>query len=163
MHWFELGVGERKKLPGARRGTLKLEIGQSYLKLDLHSAFGGNPRAGICPTISGVVLVFSDPPSGTRFGYDQNDEVVQGIYRYTGEGQSGDQQLVRGNKALLSGEKLLLFSRQDAKSWIFIGEVGLDTEPFEIVSAPDRNGNLRKVLVFRFIEKDADFALLSRN
>jgi len=89
--------------------------------------------------------------------------VVQGIYRYTGEGQSGDQQLVRGNKALLSGEKLLLFSREDAKSWIFIGEVGLDTEPFEIVSAPDRNGNLRKVLVFRFIEKDADFGLLGRN
>jgi hypothetical protein len=163
LHWFELGVGEWKKLPGARRWTLKLEIGQSYLKLDLHSAFGGNPRAGICPTLSGVVLVFSDPPSGTRFGYDQNDEVVQGIYRYTGEGQSGDQQLVRGNKALLSGEKLLLFSRQDAKSWIFLGEVGLDTEPFEIVSAPDRNGNLRKVLVFRFIEKDADFGLLGRN
>jgi hypothetical protein len=145
------------------QGFMQLIIGQSYLKLDIHNAYGGNSRAGICPTISGVVLVFSDPPSGTRFGYDQNDEVVQGIYRYTGEGQSGDQQLVRGNKALLSGEKILLFSRQDAKSWIFIGEVGLDTEPFEIVSAPDRNGNLRKVLVFRFIEKDADFALLSRN
>ena len=74
---------------------MKLEIGRSYLKLDLHNSFGGNPRAGICPTASGVVLVFSDPPSGTRFGYDQNDGVVGNVYRYTGEGQTGDQQLVR--------------------------------------------------------------------
>jgi hypothetical protein len=110
-----------------------------------------------------VVLIFSDPPSGTKFGYDQNDEVVGGIYRYTGEGQSGDQQLVRGNKALLSHEKLLLFARQDLKSWNFVGEVALDAEPFEIVMAPERNGNLRKVFVFRFIEHNADFALLSRN
>lgn len=142
---------------------MKLEIGQSYLKLDIHNAYGGNPRAGICPTAAGEVLIFSDPPSGTRFGYDQNDEVVEGIYRYTGEGQSGDQQLVRGNKALLSGKKLLMFARQDLKSWIFVGEVALEAEPFEIVTAPDRNENLRKVFVFRFIEQNADFALLSRN
>lgn len=142
---------------------MKLEIGQSYLKPDIHNAYGGNPRAGICPTAAGVVLIFSDPPSGTRFGYDQNDEVVEGIYRYTGEGQSGDQQLVRGNKALLSDKKLLLFARQDLKSWIFVGEVALDAEPFEIATALDRNEKLRKVLVFRFIEQNADFALLSRN
>lgn len=142
---------------------MKLEIGRSYLKLDIHNAYGGNPRAGICPTAAGVVLIFSDPPSGTRFGYDQNDEVVEGVYRYTGEGQSGDQQLVRGNKALLSGKKLLMFARQDAKSWIFVGEVALDAEPFEIVTAPDRDENLRKVFVFRFKEQIADFALLSRN
>jgi len=142
---------------------MKLEIGQSYLKLDIHKAFGGNPRAGICPTASGVVLVFSDPPSGMRFGYNQNDELAQGVYRYTGEGQAGDQQLVRGNKALLSDQKLLLFARQDAKSWIFVGEVALDAEPFETASAPDVNGNLRKVFVFRFIEQNADFALLNRN
>ena len=142
---------------------MNLEIGKSYLKLDIHNAYGGNPRAGICPTASGVVLVFSDPPSGTRFGYHQNDELVQGVYRYTGEGQAGDQQLVRGNKALLSDKKLLLFARQDVKSWFFVGEVTLDAEPFEIVSAPDVNGKLRKVFVFRFIERNADFALLNRN
>jgi 5-methylcytosine-specific restriction protein A len=145
------------------QGFMKLIIGQSYLKLDIHNAYGGNPRAGICPTAAGVVLVFSDPPSGTRFGYDQNDEVVQGVYRYTGEGQTGDQQLVRGNKALLTDKKLLLFARQDAKSWVFVGEVALDAVPFEITSTLDKSGNLRKVFVFRFIEKDADFALLSRN
>lgn len=142
---------------------MKLEIGRSYLKLDLHNSFGGNPRAGICPTASGVVLVFSDPPSGTRFGYDQNDGVVGNVYRYTGEGQTGDQQLVRGNKALFSDKKLLLFTRQDSKSWIFVGEVALDAEPFESTSAKDRLGKMRQVLVFRFVEKSANFAFLARN
>ena len=142
---------------------MELEVGKSYLRLDLHNAFGGNPRAGICPTASGAVLVFSDPPSGKKFGYDQNDGVVGHVYRYTGEGQTGDQQLVRGNKALLSKRKLLLFSRQDAKSWIYIGEVRLDNEPYELRSAKDSRGEMRQVLVFRFIEQSANFNLLNRN
>lgn len=142
---------------------MKLEIGHSYLKLDLHRAFGGNPRAGIAPTRSGEVLIFSDPVSGTPFGYDQNDEVVENVYRYTGEGQVGDQQLIRGNKALLSGRRLLLFARQDLKTWIFVGEVGLDSTPFEVTTAPDVRGNARKVFVFRFTPKNANFEFLKRN
>lgn len=142
---------------------MKLEIGQSYLKLDLHRAFGGNPRAGIAPTRSGEVLIFSDPASGTPFGYDQNDGVVENVYRYTGEGQVCDQQLIRGNKALLSGRKLLLFARQDLKTWIFVGEVGLDSTPFEIRTAPDVLGITRNVFVFRFTPKNANFEFLSRN
>jgi hypothetical protein len=142
---------------------MRLIVGESYLRLDIHRFFGGNPRAGICPTASGVVLIFSDPPSGTRYGYDQNDEVVSGVYRYTGEGQVGDQQFVRGNRALVSGKKMLLFSRRDAGSWIYVGEVVLDDVPYETVIAPDRLSNLRQVFVFRFIEKQANFALLGRN
>jgi hypothetical protein len=149
-----------KSAQGSER---ELRVGESYLKTDLHRMFGGNPRAGICPTESGVVLIFSDPPSGTRYGYDQNDEVALGVYRYTGEGQLGDQQLIRGNKSLLSNRKLLLFSRQDAKSWIYVGEVVLDAVPFETATAADRLGNLRTVFVFRFLARQADFEILKRN
>lgn len=138
---------------------MQLVVGESYLRSELHSNFGGNPRAGICPTQS-VVLIFSDPPSGTRFGYDQHDYVSGGIYSYTGEGRRGDQQLVRGNKALLSGKPLLLFSRIDAKSWVFIGEVGLADPEFEIEKAPDQSGVPRNVLVFRFVPLNARFELL---
>lgn len=142
---------------------MQLVIGHSYLRTDLHIAFGGNPRAGICPTAAGPVLIFSDPPSGTRFGYDQHDEVVDGVYRYTGEGRTADQQLVRGNKAIISGKPLIMFARLDRKSWIFVGEVGLATPEYEVASAPDQHGFERSVLVFRFIELAADFKLLKRN
>lgn len=142
---------------------MKLQVGLSYLRSELHQHFGGNPRAGICPTRSGPVLVFSDPPSGTRFGYDANDEVVGDIYRYTGEGRSLDQQFVRGNKALLGAEVILLFSRIDSKSWIFVGEVSLADPAFEFAQAPDQLGNLRRVIVFRFLAKNAELSLIGRN
>lgn len=142
---------------------MQLVVGNSYLRVDLHSAFGGSPRAGICPTASGPVLVFSDPPSGTKFGYDQHDEVIDGIYRYTGEGRTGDQQLIRGNKAILSGKPLLMFARLDQKSWVFVGEVGLADPAYELADAPDQLGFERTVLVFRFVELEADFQLLKRN
>lgn len=142
---------------------MQLVVGQSYLRADLHTSFGGNPRAGICPTASGPVLVFSDPPSGTKFGYDQHDEVVNGVYRYTGEGRTGDQQLIRGNRAILSGKPLLMFARLDQKSWVYVGEVGLGDPAYELAQAPDQLGFERSVLVFRFIELNADFKLLRRN
>ena len=142
---------------------MELVVGQSYLRADLHASFGGNPRAGICPTKSGPVLVFSDPPSGTKFGYDQHDEVIGDIYRYTGEGRTGDQQLIRGNKSILSGKPLLMFARLDKKSWVYVGEVGLADPPFETAEAPDQLGFERTVLVFRFVESKADFNLLKRN
>jgi 5-methylcytosine-specific restriction protein A len=140
---------------------VKLEIGLTYLRSELHQNFGGNPRAGICPTRSGAVLVFSDPPAGARFGYQINDEVVDDVYRYTGEGRLGHQQLVRGNKALLEADEILLFSRVDSRSWSYIGEVSLGDPPYEITEAPDQAGNLRSVLVFRFKAKSANLDLLA--
>jgi hypothetical protein len=140
---------------------VKLEIGLSYLRSELHQSFGGNPRAGICPTRSGAVLVFSDPPSGARFGYQFNDEVVNDVYRYTGEGRVGDQQLVRGNKALIEADEILLFSRVDSRSWQYVGQVLLGNPPYEITEAPDQAGSLRSVLVFRFKAKCANLSLLA--
>lgn len=139
---------------------MKLIIGASYLKAELHAAFGGNPRAGICPTKSGPVLIFSDPKSGAPFGYDTHDQVVEGIYRYTGEGRRGDQQLVRGNKALLERSELLLFSRIDRQSWCFVGSVKLAKPEFETAAAKDEKGLPRQVFVFRFAPLAADFSLI---
>ncbi|QKJ25590.1 hypothetical protein HRU87_05310 [Aquiluna borgnonia] len=138
---------------------MDLRVGEVYLRSELHQRFGGNPRAGICPTKSGMVLVFSDPASGAPFGYDIHDEVVSGIYRYTGEGRSSNQQFVRGNKAMLSGD-LRLFARVDAKSWIYVGEVALADPPFELCQAPDQRGEEREVIVFHLQALNADFSLL---
>lgn len=139
---------------------MQLTVGESYPRDEIHAHHGGNPRAGICPTRSGSVLVFSDPPSGVKFGYDSHDGVQGDVYRYTGEGRSGDQLPVRANKALLESSNILLFRRHDSRSWIYVGQVELAPEPFEIALAPDQNQQTRKVMVFRFVEKAADFGLL---
>jgi 5-methylcytosine-specific restriction protein A len=138
-----------------------LAIGSYHLRAQLHVTFGGNPRAGICPTKAGPILIFSDPASGRPFGYDAHDYLEGNIYHYTGEGRVGNQQLVRGNRALLdSSAKLLLFARQDAKTWRFVGEVSLASPPYLEAKAKDQNGTVRTVLVFRFQELRADFSLL---
>lgn len=138
-----------------------LEIGSYHLRAQLHATYGGNPRAGICPTKSGPVLIFSDPVSGSPFGYDANDYLESNIYHYTGEGRVGNQQLVRGNRALLDPDReLLLFAKQDAKTWRFVGEVALAEPAYLEAKAKDQNGNQRTVLVFRFKELRADFSLI---
>jgi hypothetical protein len=138
-----------------------LEIGSYHLRAELHAKFGGNPRAGICPTKSGPILIFSDPASGSPFGYDAHDYFKDDIYHYTGEGRVGNQQLLRGNRALLDKDReLLLFAKQDQKTWRFVGEVSLATPAYLEASAKDQNGNQRTVLVFRFQELRADFSLL---
>ena len=136
------------------------EIGSLHQRSELHARFGGNPRAGICGTKSGVVLIFSDPKSGVPFGYDQHDFVEDGIYHYTGEGRVGDQRLTRGNKAILEGHTLLLFARVDRYSQVFVGEVGLADPPYYLATAQDSKGNQRSVIVFRFVPSRADFAFL---
>lgn len=138
-----------------------LTVGSYHLRAQLHATFGGNPRAGICPTKSGSVLIFSDPLSGAPFGYDAHDYLRDDIYHYTGEGRVGDQQLVRGNKALLDpSRELLLFAKQDVKTWRFVGEVALATPAYVQATAKDQNGNPRSVLVFRFMAMRADFRLI---
>ena len=137
-----------------------MDVGSYHLRAEIHQRFGGNPRAGICPTPSGAVLIFSDPASGKPFGYDAHDYLKNGVYHYTGEGRVGDQKLVRGNRAIVKGSPLLLFSRLDKKTWIFVGEVALAEPGYEISAAKDQLGNLRQVLVFRFQPLSADFELL---
>lgn len=137
-----------------------MEIGSYLLRSEIHARYGGNPRAGICPTKSGAVLIFSDPVSGAPFGYDSHDYLLEGIYHYTGEGRSGNQQFVRGNKALLENSPLLLFSRVDQYSWRFVGEVSLAEPKFLLARAKDQSGKDRDVIVFRFKEVAADFELL---
>jgi hypothetical protein len=137
-----------------------VKIGSLHLRSELHAQLGGNPRAGICPTKSGMVLIFSDPASGAPFGYDSHDYLADGIYHYTGEGRVGDQIFIRGNKAIMERKKLLLFARVDQKTWRYVGEVRLAKPAFLMEKAPDQNGHEREVIVFRFESGSSNFAFL---
>ena len=106
------------------------------------------------------MLIFSDPVSGAPFGYDSHDYLADGVYHYTGEGRSGDQLFVRGNKAIIERKELLLFARVDQKSWRFVGEVKLADPAFLMAKALDQNGFEREVIVFRLKPVSANFALL---
>ena len=79
-----------------------LHPGAQLLRRELHARYGGRQQGGIGPSRKApVILFFTDPAAGHRFGYyDGWDD--DGLFNYYGEGQLGDQRLVQGNKAILN-------------------------------------------------------------
>ncbi len=128
------------------------------LRKDLHALLGGgNAQSGIT-SVSGTtdVLLFATQ-SGELFGY--SDGWDGPFFFYTGEGQVGDQQMNRGNAAVLhhkrKGRTLRLFSEvgetsTSAKIVKYEGAFEVDDDaPWARADALDRNKEIRSVIVFR--------------
>src|SRR4051794_26028499 len=94
-------------------GAVPFEVGRTYSRRrDIHQRFGGQERGGIA-TPSSVPFVFLfTGESGSEFGY-RDSWREDGTFAYTGEGQRGDMEFVRGNRAIRDhvqdGKDLLLF------------------------------------------------------
>ena len=115
-------------------------------------AMAGVDRVALLgPPTTPNVMVFSDPRTGRRYGY--LDRWEGPIFHYVGEGQVGDQNAGLGNKAILEhaerGKALRIF--KGVRGVVrYEGEYGLEAvEPRYFAEARDRNGDLRKVVVFR--------------
>jgi 5-methylcytosine-specific restriction protein A len=74
------------------------ELGQSYKRTDLHKQYGGQRQGGISTPRRWPFLFLFTGKSGSHFGYEDNWH--DGLFLYTGEGQSGDMQFRAGNKAI---------------------------------------------------------------
>ena len=130
------------------------EIGRTYHRQrDIHQIYGGQERGGIS-TPNGVPYVFLfTGDSGGQYGY-QDGWREDGVFDYTGEGQSGDMQFVRGNRAirdhLRDGRDLLLFEALATKgNYRFVGCFGC--AGWERRPAPDRDESQRQALVFQLL------------
>ena len=82
------------------------EIGKVYNRQsEIHSIYGGQRQGGIStPSKFPMIFIFTGD-SGHEYGY--KDEFKEnGIFWYTGEGQTGDMKMTRGesgNKGSFSG------------------------------------------------------------
>lgn len=128
--------------------------GDRIKRTELHRQFGGRRQGGISPSAQTPnVFIFSDAASGEQHGYIdswKND----GCFHYTGEGQRGDQQIIRGNRAILD-------ARRDGRALrVFEGTGGIveyrglfeidPAQPFYRDDAPETGGGpVRSVIVFR--------------
>ncbi len=123
-------------------------------RADLHRRYGGNSQSGIAPLRNSPnILIFTDPKAGEEHGYHDRWEGTE-VLHYCGEGQVGDQQFVRGNKATLDhaerGRALRVFrgARGEVR---YLGEFGLDeAQPYYWADAPQTGSRAtRKVIMFR--------------
>jgi 5-methylcytosine-specific restriction protein A len=131
-----------------------LVSGKTYFRKDLVELFGGQLQAGIwTPKEFPVVFIFSGD-SGSAYGY-RDTWTDDGVFHYTGEGQSGDMTFSGGNKAIRdhrqNGKDLLLF--EDLGKGKGVRYKGLFVcAAWQEVEGEDRNHAPRKILMFDLVQ-----------
>jgi 5-methylcytosine-specific restriction protein A len=123
--------------------------GKTYRRREIHQAVGGQMQGGIStPSKHPVVLLFTGE-QGTLYGYEDGFR-PNGTFWYTGEGQVGDMQMVRGNAAICyhqrSVKALHLFEYVGRGTVQYVGQASYLAHHDEV--APDRNNDPRRVIVF---------------
>jgi 5-methylcytosine-specific restriction protein A len=115
------------------------ERGKTYhRRTDLHARFGGNGQSGIAPCAEHPYVFLFTAPAGEQYGY-QDGWLSTTQFSYTGEGQVGDMEMARGNRAIqrhtADGRELHLFEKTDRSGYYrHLGQ-------FRYVSHQLRRGN----------------------
>jgi 5-methylcytosine-specific restriction protein A len=96
--------------------------------------------------------------SGSAYGY-ADDWIDDGVFLYVGEGQIGDMQFVRGNKAIRdhakNGKELLLFETLGkGKRVRFVGRFACAN--WEYRRGPDKEGEDRQIIAFHLISTEEE-------
>ena len=117
---------------------------QLYKRTLIHDEFGGNRQGGISPSAKVPYIFIFSGKSGAQYGYRDGWD-NQNIFSYTGEGQEGDMQFIKGNLArrehLNRGKRVFLFEIEGGGMVKFISEMEFyDADYFE---TPDKNGTSR--------------------
>jgi 5-methylcytosine-specific restriction protein A len=149
-------VSDADKQPAANE--MPFEQGHIYnRRRDLHAPFGGQQQGGISTPADTPFLFLFTGPSGEQFGYSDGWR-DDGIFAYTGQGQSGDMQFIRGNAAIRdhakNGKDLLLFQETaSGNDHRFLG--CFSCAGWEERQGPDKDGHQRKVIVFQLVPTDS--------
>jgi len=128
-------------------------IGSHWKRSEIHNILGGQEQGGIStPSKKPYIIIFSSP-RGEEFGYEDGWK-EDGFIHYTGEGQVGDMQWVRGNRAIRDhaqdGKILLMFETVKDGRRRFVGSMSYAGHYTKTL--PDRNGNPRRGIIFKLVE-----------
>lgn len=135
--------------------SIAFRQGEVYNRRALHTAFGGQRQGGIStPRKYPLILLFTGL-SGEHYGY-HDEWTEQDTFLYTGEGQAGDMQFVRGNAAIRDsisdGKDLHLFKYVARTKVQYLGQ--MVCHGYRTKDAADVDGRRRKVIVFELIPLD---------
>ncbi|MEU0845496.1 restriction endonuclease [Streptomyces sp. NPDC005962] len=127
--------------------------GEERKRTQIQAEYGGSTQGGIAHSSSSAnVLLFSNPKRGRKVGYFDGWG-TDGCFHYTGEGQQGDQRMVRGNRAVLhhveDGRALRLFDAVSDGVYVYLGQFTIADHPWYYRDALDAKDELRSVIMFR--------------
>jgi 5-methylcytosine-specific restriction protein A len=107
---------------------------------DIHDVYGGQRQGGIStPKTAPLIFLFMGE-TGDQYGY-QDGPRDDGTFAYTGEGQVGDMEFVRGNRAIRDHIKngRDLEALRSPGNYRFLGYFACDG--LEFAMAPDKTGH----------------------
>jgi len=137
--------------------------GRTYnRRKDVHENFGGQRQGGIITPVGHPYVFCVTGKAGESHGYGDEWQEDGGLL-YFGEGQLGDMQFVRGNRAVrdhaLDGKELLVFEKQPGGSLMYRGQF-ICSGYQEIPDVPDTSGALRMAIAFEFVREHLDEEIL---
>jgi 5-methylcytosine-specific restriction protein A len=118
---------------------------------DIHARFGGNRQSGIAPCAEHPYVFLFTGPAGEQYGY-QDTWLSTTEFSYTGEGQVGNMEMARGNRAIRDHEHerrvLHLFEKTDRSSYYkYLGQFRYVSH--QLRQGQDVDGDQRSQIVFK--------------
>jgi len=132
---------------------LDFEVGQQYVRMDIHEVYGGNHQPGISPVKDHSVIFLFGSTEGRDYGYE-DEWLPNDRYRLTGVGQRGDQSWKgTANRSLANhhedGRRVFLFERVPGTTPTVVTYVGeYEYVEDDYVPMDDIDGNRR--MAYRF-------------
>lgn len=128
----------------------EFEVGEIYIRKEIHDEYGGQRQGGIStPRNEPKIFIFTGD-SGKAHGYNDGWQTDDSFWFY-GEGQQGDMDLKRGNRAIAehsqNGKSLHLFHIIGRGKVRYEGE--FCCKKYFGKKALDADGNIRNALVFQ--------------
>jgi len=145
-----------------RSSVFPFILGQLYnRRQSIHDVYGGQQQGGISTPVGAPFVFLFTGDSGEEHGY-RDGWSEDGSFAYCGEGQTGDQKFIRGNRAIRDhvedGKDLLLFEALGTGgTYRFLGAFSFAA--FETPLGTDRNNGLPLVEMMeramrKFIDSD---------
>ena len=129
-------------------------INEIIQRSTIHDSYGGSRQSGISVSATYPYIFIFSGTTGHKHGYKDQWE-NENVFSYTGEGQTGNMNFVKGNLALLEHKKnnksIFLFEYV-AKGFVqYKGE--LELIDYDFFTGPDREGKERNAIKFFFKKK----------
>ena len=103
------------------------EVGRMYdRRRDIHGPYGGSWQSGIAPSGNWPLVFLFTGQSGAKYGYD-DEQIENGVFLYTGEGQVGHMSFSRSNNRAIrdhakDGRDLHLFEKGKEGYYTYLGQ-----------------------------------------
>lgn len=136
------------------------QVGSVYNRqADIHGRYGGQQQGGISTPAEYPLIFLFTGESGSQYGYVDRFREDDGTFWYTGEGQEGDMEMTRGNRAIRDHEandkELHLFEAVGQGQVRYVGQATYLSHHWE--ERKDANEDMRDTIVFELaVETETD-------